>query len=202
MELLIKLLNIFSSLRIYTFANYDDTICDTGAKTCCLSFLAFLFYHILLCICFKIPFTESKCLVSNWSCTRLIRTTKKVNKSNKTFKIFCVIIILRNHYFIILKLLPVIKGFILYQIKQTVFRWWNFRTRCFLLGRIISCTCEYFLSEVLTYEVWLFHSYVLIFVWGMSMQIIYGSLSVFQFIKNYRLAAILYHSNSSCACFF
>ena len=34
------------------------------------------------------------------------------------FKFFCVIIILRNHHFILLKLIWPIKGFILYQINQ------------------------------------------------------------------------------------
>jgi len=52
----------------------------------------------------------------------LIRTVKKVKKSNKKFKIFSVIIILRNHWFIILKLFRVIKGFILYRIKQTTLK--------------------------------------------------------------------------------
>jgi len=33
-----------------------------------------------------------------------------VNKSNKKFKIFCVIIIVRNHYFIILKIAPGHRG--------------------------------------------------------------------------------------------
>jgi len=39
-----------------------------------------------------------------------------VTKSNKKFSIFRVIMIVRNHYFIILKLSSVIKGLILYQI--------------------------------------------------------------------------------------
>jgi|SRR6218665_832926 len=38
------------------------------------------------------------------------------------FNIFRVIIIVRNYYFIILKLSSVIKGFILYQIKQTALK--------------------------------------------------------------------------------
>jgi len=90
-----------------------------GLKTRHLSFLAFLFNHVLLCICFKIHFTVSKHLVSIWRYTRLIRTINKVKKSNKKFKIFHVIIILRNHYFVILKLFRAVKGFILCQIKQT-----------------------------------------------------------------------------------
>jgi len=45
-----------------------------------------------------------------------------VNKSNKKFKAFRVIKLVRNHYFIILKLFRVIKDFILYQIKQTVLK--------------------------------------------------------------------------------
>jgi len=44
---------------------------------------------------------------------------KKVKKSNKKFKIFRVIIILRSHYFIILKLFRAMKGSIMYQMKQT-----------------------------------------------------------------------------------
>jgi len=39
--------------------------------------------------------------------------------------IFRVIKILCNHYFIILKLFPVIKYFILNQIKQTALKWGN-----------------------------------------------------------------------------
>ena len=50
--------------------------------------------------------------------THLIRTIRKVKKSNKKFKICRAIIILRNHCFIILKLFQVIKGFILYQINK------------------------------------------------------------------------------------
>jgi len=85
-----------------------------------LSFLAFLFYHILHCICLKIIlFTESKYFVSNWSYTRLIRTFKTVKKSNKKFEIFRVIAI---RYFIIQKLFRAINGFIMYQIKQTAIK--------------------------------------------------------------------------------
>jgi len=59
----------------------------------------------------------------------LIRTIKKLTKLNKKFKIFCVIKILRNHYFNILKLFWAIKGFILRQIKQTTLKsGYNFST--------------------------------------------------------------------------
>jgi len=52
-----------------------------------------------------------------------------VKKSNKKFNIFRVIIILLNHYFIILKLFLIINGFILYQIKQTALKSdYNFTT--------------------------------------------------------------------------
>ena len=92
-----------------------------GPKTSRLSFSAFLLNHILHCFCFKILFTESKYLVSNWSYTHLIRAVKKVKKLNKKFKIFHAIKVVHNHYYItcIMKLFWVIKGFILYQIKQT-----------------------------------------------------------------------------------
>ena len=50
-----------------------------------------------------------------------IRTIKKVKNSNKILKIFRFIVILCNH-FIILKLFRTIKGFILYQIKQTALK--------------------------------------------------------------------------------
>ena len=73
-------------------------------------FLAFLWNYILHCICFKILFTVSTCLLSNWSYTRLIRTVKKVKKSNKRFKIIRVNIIVCNHYFIILNFIPGHKG--------------------------------------------------------------------------------------------
>ena len=58
-----------------------NTYVTQGPKTRCLSFLAFLLNYILHCISFKILFTESKYLVSNWSYTRLIRTIKKVKKN-------------------------------------------------------------------------------------------------------------------------
>jgi len=93
-----------------------------GPKTRRLLFLFFLLNHILHCICFKILFTGSKYLVYNWSYTRWIGTVKRVKKSNKKFKNFRVIIIVLNHYFIILKLVRVIKGFILYQIKPTALK--------------------------------------------------------------------------------
>jgi len=100
-----------------------------GPQTRRLSFLGFLLNHILHCTCFKILFTGSKYLVSNWSYTRLSRTIKKVKKSNKKFKICCVILILCNYHFIILNLFWAIKGFILYQIKQTALKsGYNFST--------------------------------------------------------------------------
>jgi len=72
-------------------------------------------------------FTVSNYLVSNWSYSRLNRTIKKVKKTNKTFTI--VIIIVRNHYFTILKLSSFIKGFILYQMKQAALKsGYNFTT--------------------------------------------------------------------------
>ena len=47
----------------------------------------------------------------------------------KKFNIFRVIITVRNHYFNILKLFSFIKGFILYQMKQTTLKSGsNFRT--------------------------------------------------------------------------
>ena len=99
-----------------------------GLITHHLSVLAFLFNHILHCICFKILVTESKYLVFNWRYTHLIRA-KKVKKLNKKFKIFRVIITLPNHYFIILKLLWAIKGFILYKIKHMALKpGYNFTT--------------------------------------------------------------------------
>src|SRR6218665_1648029 len=42
-----------------------NTFVTQGLTACHMLFLAFLFYHILYCICFKILFTESKYLVSN-----------------------------------------------------------------------------------------------------------------------------------------
>jgi len=52
-----------------------------------------------------------------------------VKKLNKKFEIFHVIIIVRSHNFVIQKLSRAIKGFILYQIKQTVLKsGYNFTT--------------------------------------------------------------------------
>jgi len=100
-----------------------------GPKPVVCRFQLFLLNHILPCICFTILFTVSKYLVSNLSYTHLIRTIKNVKKTNKTFNIFRVIIIVRNHYFIIQKLSSIIKGFILYQIKQTASKsGYNFTT--------------------------------------------------------------------------
>ena len=45
-----------------------------------------------------------------------------MKKLNKKFLIFHVIIIVRNHLFLILKLFWAIKGFILYQTKQTALK--------------------------------------------------------------------------------
>ena len=43
-------------------------------------------------------------------------------KVNKKFKIIRLIIIIRNHFFIIIQLFRAIKGFILYEIKQTALK--------------------------------------------------------------------------------
>jgi len=51
-----------------------------------------------------------------------MRAIKKRKKWNKKFNIFRVIIIVSNNYFIILKLSRAIKGYILYQVKQTAFK--------------------------------------------------------------------------------
>jgi len=100
-----------------------NTFVTQGLTACHMSFLAFLFYHILYCICFKILFTESKYLVSNWGYTHLIsRTIQNFLKSQITTLRFFVIIILCNQQFILLKLLWAIKGFILYQINQTALK--------------------------------------------------------------------------------
>jgi len=48
--------------------------CDTRAQTCHISFLAFLFHHILQFICLKIPFTKSKYLFSNQDFAYFIKT--------------------------------------------------------------------------------------------------------------------------------
>jgi len=117
------------SWSLWGAVNFWVFICDInssyvtqGSKTHRMSFWDFLFNHILHCIGLKILFTESEYLASNWSYTRLIRTFKKVKKSIKKFMIFRVIIILRNHYFIFLKLFRTIKFFILNQIKQTALK--------------------------------------------------------------------------------
>jgi len=93
-----------------------------GPKPVVCRFLLFLLNHNLHCICFKVLFTVSKYLVSNWSYTRLIGTMKKVKKLNKKFQIFRVNIIVRNHYILNLKIVRVIKSLILYQTKQTALK--------------------------------------------------------------------------------
>src|SRR6218665_2612534 len=52
-----------------------------------------------------------------------VHSFKQEKKSNKKFKNFRVIITLCNYHFIILNLFWAIKGFILYQIKQTALIW-------------------------------------------------------------------------------
>jgi len=98
--------------------------CDTGPKTRRLLFLAFywiIFYNESASK-YLFQYRISKYLVSNWSYTRLIRTIKKGQKSDKKCKTFRVIIMVHNRYFIILKLFRGINGFILYQIKQTTLK--------------------------------------------------------------------------------
>jgi len=51
-----------------------------------------------------------------------LEQSKKVNNSNKMFKIIRVIIILCNHHFILLKLFWAIKDFVLYQKNQTTLK--------------------------------------------------------------------------------
>ena len=68
-----------------------------------------------------------------WFLTEVIliwlEQSKTWKKTNKKLNIFRVIVIVRNHYFIILKLSSVIKGIILYQIKQTPLKsGYNFTT--------------------------------------------------------------------------
>jgi len=46
---------------------FSKPICDTEAQNPSLVVFAFLFILMLHCICFKILYTESKYLVSNWS---------------------------------------------------------------------------------------------------------------------------------------
>jgi len=107
----------------------DATKCDTTAQNLSYVVSSSLLNHILHWICFKILFTYSKYLVYNWGYTRLIRTIKIVKKSNKKFKIFRVIIVLCNYHCMLLKLFWAIKGFILYQIKQTTLKVdYNFTT--------------------------------------------------------------------------
>ena len=102
--------------------------CDTGAQNPSIVVFGLFFIesystlHLL-----QNTFTVSKYL-ANRSYTRLIGTMKKVKKLNKKFQIFRVIIIVRNHYFLILKLFQVITDFVLYQTKQTALKsGYNFR---------------------------------------------------------------------------
>jgi len=109
-----------------------------GSKPVACRFWLFLSDHILHCICFKILFTESKYLVSNWSVILVwLEQSKKWKISNKKVKMFCANIILCNRYSIIYQylfwkfwnLLWTIKGFILYQIEQTTLKLgYNFTT--------------------------------------------------------------------------
>jgi len=103
--------------RIYILYIYIVCVWHRGSKPVTFCF-GFLFNHILHCICFKILFTVQNILFLTEVIFRLIRTLRKWKISNKKIKIFRVIIILCNHYFILLKLFWTIKGFILYQVNQ------------------------------------------------------------------------------------
>src|SRR6218665_2211145 len=97
-----------------------------GPKPVACHFLAFLLNHILYCICFKILLQYQNILFLTEVMLVRLQQSKNVNKSNKNVgpnhKVFRVIKIIRNHYFIIPKLFRVTKGFILYQIKQTALK--------------------------------------------------------------------------------
>ena len=112
--------------NIYTYIQTEITVFShlfpaqmwhRGPKPVACRF--WLFYWIIICTAFaskyflqyqNILFLTEVILV--W-----LEQSKKWKKLNKKFKIFRVIIIVRSHYFIILKLPLVIKGFILYQIR-------------------------------------------------------------------------------------
>jgi len=60
-------------------------ICDTGSQNLSFVLFGFLLNHILHCSCFKILFTVSKYLVSNWNYSEIIQRRKGLySVSNKT----------------------------------------------------------------------------------------------------------------------
>jgi len=120
---LLGLSAVFLCMGITSSVVKEELDSDTGSQNPSLVvFGFFLLNHILHCICFKILFTGSKYLASNWSYACLIRTIKKVKNLNKKLMTFCFIIILCNFHLIILNLFWAITDFILYQIKQTALK--------------------------------------------------------------------------------
>src|SRR6218665_658575 len=66
--------------RVFNLLNYlrsTNNYNDIGAQNPSLVVFAFLFIHILHCICFEKLFTELKYLVFNGSYTGFIRAIKK-----------------------------------------------------------------------------------------------------------------------------
>jgi len=103
----------------FVSSNTVESICDTEAQNPSLVVFDIFIQPYSTLRLLQNTFYRIKYLVSNGSYAHLMRTIKKLKKSNKKFKICHVIIILRNHYLIILKLFQVIKGLLLFQIKQT-----------------------------------------------------------------------------------
>src|SRR6218665_600382 len=117
---MLKTLYTYHKNILETFTKYVTH----GHKTRRLSFLTF-FYCITFCTASASKYLlqyQTILFLTEVRLEHLIRTIKKVKKWIKKVKIFRVIIIVLNHYVIVLKLLRVIKGFIIYPIKQTALK--------------------------------------------------------------------------------
>jgi len=115
--------SVCARVRVRVCVRERVNICDTGAQNPSLVDFVF-FYSVIFYIA-----SASKYILQNQNILFLtevildwIEQSKKWKKSNKKFKNFHVIIIICNNYFIIMKLFWVIKGFILYNAKQTALK--------------------------------------------------------------------------------
>ena len=108
------------ALLLRCFGNY--ILCDAGAQNLSLVVFGF-FYSFIFYTAYASKYVlQNKNFLFITEVISFDYCNKKMKKINKKCKIFRVIIILSNHYFIILRLLWAIKGFILYKIKLTALK--------------------------------------------------------------------------------
>src|SRR6218665_1062370 len=113
-----------------TLSNLWTTIVTQEIKTCHLSFWDFLTESYSTLHLLQTTYCRIKISCFLLKLYSFDYNNQKVKKLNKNFRIFCIITILCDYHFIILKLFCALKGFILYQIKQTALKsGYNFSTK-------------------------------------------------------------------------